>query len=110
MNEKDSDKRIFHAEKSDGATCPCEDLDKIVGLGLTQISVIEQDARRRAVEENRADFALEGIAEPLEIARLSELFILGDLTPAQYRAACFDYAKSLAMNKSWTPITGPLTE
>lgn len=110
MNDKHSDKKKLKAEISDDITGACQDLGKIVGIGLTQISADEQEARRRAVAENRADFALEGIAEPLEIARLSELFILGDLTPAQYRAGCFDYAKSLSLNSSWTPITGSLTE
>lgn len=74
------------------------------------ISKEEQEARRRAVIYHRADFRLEGIEEPPEITRLSDQFISGQLTPAQYREACFAFAKSLAAEPNWTPITGKLPE
>lgn len=70
----------------------------------------ESELRRASCAANQADLRLEGLELPPEVQALSELFIMGALTPNEFRQACFAYAKTLANNPNWQPVTGPLPE
>lgn len=51
------------------------------------------------------------VGSPPPVLRvLGEQFIRGELTPNEFRQACFAEAKKLAKNPDWQPVTGPVPE
>lgn len=81
-----------------------------IGGKPVSLLVEELAERRLSISQCRNDLRLEGLAEPHEIQSLSEAFIRGELTPNSFRDACFEYAKTLAKDPSWTRQTGRLAE
>lgn len=79
-------------------------------MTLPAITPEESAARRESVYACRADLALEGLETPVELQELGKRFIKGELTPNDYRQACFDYAKQFVKNPDWKPSTGSLPE